>query len=115
MKKINREFHGGMYPTAKLPLLHEDQRVTLLSLLGSMESGISAMAVLERIHAMESDKPTKAAWASAIEDLKGQARLNEALVKTGLFSEEVQTILLIIQDETVALMTIVKYLDTRYT
>ncbi|MDU8351149.1 hypothetical protein RYA05_04470 [Pseudomonas syringae pv. actinidiae] len=115
MKTINRDFHGGMYLTAKKPLLHEDQLVTLLSLLGSMESGIDSITVLERIHALEEDKPTKAAWSSAIANLKSQSSLNEVLVKTGLFSEEIQTILLIIEDTTLALKTVIKYFDTRYT
>ena len=95
MKKVDIEF----YDHCQKQLLIEDQHATICC-MSDLLNCLSVLDCLDRFYKLESDRATKLAWGSAIDDIKAGLDFGTALYKTGLFQTELNTIFLIIQDYT---------------
>lgn len=107
-----RDLKIERYPeTCVASLPDNKQHAILLSIMACLDSGIPAFEVLKRIQGMEGDSATAQAWGCALDDLaKGNVNFCEVLARTGLFSHEIQTILLITGDLITAMPAIANYL-----
>lgn len=107
-----RDLKIDRYPdTCVTSLPDSDQHAILLSIKACLDSGIPAYDVLQKILSLEGDPETSQAWTCALKDLsQGATSFCEVLAKTGLFSHEIKTILLITTDFMVAIPAILEYL-----
>ena len=107
-----RDLKIERYPdTCVTSLPDSDQHAILLSIKACLDAGVPAYDVLGKILSLEGDKDTCQAWTCAINDLsQGNSSFCEVLARTGLFSHEIKTILLITTDFMVALPAISEYL-----